>query len=202
MLRPRVRPDLRIAGCYHPRVRRLAQVGALLTALAPTGCTPWIVIQSSGPPSALRSEPYVQVGFDYSNVNLYGYDEATFLSNKSPKQLEDYRSVKTALNQSFFASYHGRIDGVTLVEPSTQPVLTLTVSVLLLTQGKYAVAYAEPTRVIARCLWWKGDQRYDEIELEAVVDAGIGSTSIIGRVTDAGASLGERCARYHNEARK
>lgn len=187
---------------YDPPVRRLAQVGVtLLALLALSGCTPWIVIQRSGPPSALAAEPYLQVGFDYTNVNLYGFDEATFLSNMSPQQVEAYRSVKTALNQSFFASYNGTVDGVTLVQPSSQPVMTLTVSILLLTQGKYAVAYAEPTRVIARCLWWKGEQRFDEIELEAVVDAGIGSTSIVGRVSDAGAILGQQCARYHNEAR-
>jgi hypothetical protein len=187
----------------HTRRSSVALAGALLLA---TGCTPWSVIRESGPPSALKGAPRIEVSFDYSQASLGGMSEAAWIARQPPDEQAAYAEVKRNMDEAFLAAL-ARTAGVSVIPvapgvPPSQEAAQLIVRYTFIEQGKYAVFFRMNSEVQAILAWGRSGQITDEIQIQRTVEAELSRPAIIQRMRVATDQLGELGAKFFRQAQE
>ena len=168
-----------------------------------SGCSPWRVIQESGPPSALRGGNHINVWFDYSVATLGGRSEQAWLATQPPEDQQAYFEVKQNIEDAFLQALARSVSVPVqrVPEPGAAPggVLCI-VRVTLIEQGKYAVIFAMDSRLDANLEWAPGGQPVsDVIAISTTVTANAFRPAIIQRMRVAADQLGELAGRFFRE---
>ncbi len=169
-------------------------------ALVPGACTPYTVVQQSGPPSALLGVQEVQVRFDWSQVRLLGKTEAEYLAEKSAEEQQDFAKIKGETDAAILEGLAGEVGGgVRFVPGTTQPdpaTPSVVVQYVDVQTGIYTFAFNMPSKLLARFMWAKGGQVTDVIDAKAMVGADITTPSDHQRMEMAGRSVGKAAGRF------
>ena len=170
-----------------------------------SACAPWRVIRESEP-SALAGATHVVVAFDYSRASLGGRSEQAWLATQPPDDVAAYNEVKREMEQAFMESFASRAGLPVQRAPTSQAApgtVLLTVAVMMIEQGKYAVVFAMDSELDAHLEWQPigAPAPTDIIEIHTRVEASMFRPSIIQRMRVAADRLGELAAQFLREKR-
>lgn len=168
-------------------------------SLASVACTPYTVVQQSGPPSALLGVQEVQVRFDWSQVRVLGKTEAEYLSEKSAEDQQDFLKIKGETDAAILEGMASEAAGVRFVPGTTQPdpaTPSVVVQYVDVQTGIFTYAFNMPSKLLARFMWAKGGQVTDVIDAKAMVGASITTPSDHQRMEMAGRSVGKSAGRF------
>ncbi|HEY8376656.1 MAG TPA: hypothetical protein VIK91_09220 [Nannocystis sp.] len=149
-------------------LRRLTLAAAVSSAaVAPAACAPYVVVQQSGPPSALREVQALAVSFDWSPVWGSGKPEAAYLAEKSAEEKADFAKIKQETDAAIFSALQE--SGVPVALATDEAPANVVVQYAQVETGVYAVVYSAPTMVLVRFSWLKDGKATDIIDAEATV---------------------------------
>lgn len=185
---------------------RSARFTLVASFVIAAGCAPWKVIRESGPPSALKGAPRIEVAFDYSQASLGGMPEAAWIARQPPDEQAAYDEVKRGMDAAFIAAI-ARSAGVSVVPmapgaPPSADAAQLTVQYTFIEQGKYAVVFRMDSQVDAILSWGRNGQVTDQIQIRQTVEATLTRPAILQRMSVAGDRIGELGARFFREAQE
>jgi hypothetical protein len=174
----------------------------LFVALVLGACTPYTVLRSSGPPSALRGAQNMGLTFDFSQVMLGTETEADFVARKTPEEIEDLEQIKRGFAIGFRDELPRRAGGVGFAGTAVKgnDIITLTVAPMYMRLGKYTFMYNEATELAIRCRWSKAGVVLDEIESRVRVDPGPLQPAQIDRARYGARLLARFCGQYIKRA--
>ncbi len=182
-------------------LRRLILTSALLVSAAPalTGCAPYVIVQQSGPPSALKGVQQVTVRFDWSQVRVIGKSEAEYLAEKTPEEQKDFLVIKGETDAAILQGLQQSVAGVRFapggaeVDPQAPG---LVVQYAEVQTGIYTFVYNTPSKVLARFIWSSGGKVSDVIDTQSTVGASMSTPSDHQRMEMVGRNLGKQAGKY------
>jgi hypothetical protein len=186
-------------------IRHLALALVLLGAAAPTvaGCSPYIVVQQSGPPSALQGVNAVAVRFDWSQVQVLGKTEAAYLAEKTPEEQADFQVIKQETDAAILEGLQGSVGpGVTFspTAPTDPAAPAVVVQYAAVQTGIYTPVYSLPSKILTRFMWSRDGKVTDVIDTDATVGASLTTPSDHQRMGMAGKIIGRAAGKYFLEA--
>lgn len=186
--------------------RHLALALVLLGAAAPTvtACSPYTVVQQSGPPSALAGVKQVQVRFDWSQVRVLGKSEAEYLAEKDAGEQADFQVIKQETDAAIMEGLTNTVGagvsfttGAGPLDPAQAAVMVQYVDVQT---GIYTPVYSAPSKVAARFSWGKDGAWSDIIDTSGMVGASMTTPSDHQRMGMVGKMLGKAAGKFFIEA--
>lgn len=186
--------------------RHLTLAFVLLGAAAPIvpACSPYTVVQQSGPPSALAGVKQVQVRFDWSQVRVLGKSEAEYLSEKNAEEQADFQVIKQETDAAILEGLTGNVGagvsfttGAGPLDPAQAAVMVQYVEVQT---GIYTPVYSLPSKVEARFSWGRDGKWSDIIDTRAMVGASMTTPSDHQRMGMAGKMIGKAAGKFFVEA--
>lgn len=186
--------------------RHLALALVLLGAAAPitAACSPYTVVQQSGPPSALAGVKQVQVRFDWSQVRVLGKTEAEYLAEKDAGEQSDFQVIKQETDAAIMEGLTGTVGagvsfstGAGPLDPAQAAVMVQYVDVQT---GIYTPVYSTPSKVAARFSWGKDGTWSDIIDTSGMVGASMTTPSDHQRMGMVGKMLGKAAGKFFIEA--
>ncbi|MBL8969390.1 MAG: hypothetical protein JNK56_02360 [Myxococcales bacterium] len=186
--------------------RHLALALVLLGAAAPitTACSPYTVVQQSGPPSALAGVKQVQVRFDWSQVRVLGKSEAEYLAEKDAGEQADFQVIKQETDAAIMEGLTNTVGagvsfstGAGPLDPAQAAVMVQYVDVQT---GIYTPVYSAPSKVAARFSWGKDGTWSDIIDTSGMVGASMTTPSDHQRMGMVGKMLGKAAGKFFIEA--
>ena len=186
--------------------RHLALALVLFAAAAPlvVACSPYTVVQQSGPPSALAGVKQVQVRFDWSQVRVLGKSEAAYLAEKNAEEQADFQVIKQETDAAILEGLTGNVGagvsftaGAGPLDPAQPAVVVQYVDVQT---GIYTPVYSLPSKVAARFSWGRDGNFTDIIDTSAMVGASMTTPSDHQRMGMVGKMLGKAAGKFFVEA--
>lgn len=186
--------------------RHLTLAFVLLGAATPivSACSPYTVVQKSGPPSALAGVKQVQVRFDWSQVRVLGKSEADYLAEKSAEERADFEVIKQETDAAIMEGLTGTVGagvsfttGAGPLDPA-QPAVT--VQYVDVQTGIFTPVYSTPSKVAARFSWGRDGKWSDVIDTKAMVGASMSTPSDHQRMGMAGKMIGKAAGKFFVEA--
>lgn len=179
-------------------LRRLSLALAVsAAAVAPVACSPYTVVQQSGPPSALKGITSLTVGFDWSQVRVLDKSEAEYLAEKSAEEQADFAKIKQETDAAILEGLRDR--GLQVAAAGEAPP-DLTVQYVHVQTGIYTPVYSLPSKVQVRLAWQKEGTVTDVIDTQATIGASLTTPSDHQRMEMAGRQVGKAAAKYVAEA--
>lgn len=180
-------------------LRRLALALALTAAplAGAAACSPYAIVQQSGPPSALLGVTSMTVGFDWSGVQVLDKTEAAYLAEKSAEEQADFAKIKQETDAAILQGLGDR--GVTL-SPAGEAPPDLVVKYVHVQTGIYTPVFSMPSKLSVRFAWHRDGQPTDVIDTQATIGASLTTPSDHQRMEMAGRQVGKAGARYLAEA--
>lgn len=186
----------------HPGVGRptrlhhaiLATLAALLLACG----SPWKVITSSGPPSALKGVTAYAVTMSYDGLMVGKKSESEYVSGKDADAAASFAGDKAGMEEALRRQLGGNKAGYTFDGGE----ITVHVNVNMIEPGFYAAVAKMPTSVVSTVTFKKGDQVLDVIEVVTAQDADIYRPSSGQRMRICAEQLGDRIVAFLKKANK
>ncbi len=186
--------------------RLLGWCAVVAIGLMAAGCSPWRVVQRSGPPSALKGAKAVSVAYDDSGMTVHGIwgwsPIQVYRGKMNETQRKKFEDVVANANKSLFAGLHAGLPGVKTSQATGKAAadeVRVTFKHLRLRQGKFAVVFAVPTEMNVQAVWSVGDRVVDIIQVATSVESTITTPSIHQRVSMASRRLGGWTANFFNK---
>jgi len=180
----------------------VALVGVMV--MGSTGCAPYVVVQQSVSPSALKGVRDVTVSYDWTQVRFSGKSEAEYVAEKKPEERTDHDVLKTEIDGAILHQLRTEVGApYTFTVFSAPPgigELRLVVQYAEVQTGVYAYVYSAPTKVLVRFIWMRDGRVTDIIDADTTVPATMQMNSDHERMTRAGQDLGGMAAHYFAEA--
>lgn len=186
--------------------RHLTLALVLFAAAAPlvVACSPYTVVQQSGPPSALAGVKQVQVRFDWSQVRVLGKSEAAYLAEKNAEEQADFQVIKQETDAAILEGLTGNVGpavsfttGAGPLDPAQPAVVVQYVDVQT---GIYTPVFSLPSKVAARFSWGRDGNFTDIIDTNATIGASMTTPSDHQRMGMAGRLLGKAAGKFFVEA--
>ncbi len=186
--------------------RHLTLALVLFGAAAPlvVACSPYTVVQQSGPPSALAGVKQVQVRFDWSQVRVLGKSEAAYLAEKNAEEQADFQVIKQETDAAILEGLTGNVGpgvsfttGAGPLDPAQPAVVVQYVDVQT---GIYTPVFSLPSKVAARFSWGRDGNFTDIIDTNATIGASMTTPSDHQRMGMAGRLLGKAAGKFFVEA--
>lgn len=174
---------------------KLLIIAASLLAFVAAGCGPgYAIYQSSG---SLAGANPVGLAFDYSGAIHTGHlPEEQWLAQRNQEELAAYQILQDQF-QTIYAQTLANRSGRDIVPASSNEPVTLTVTFERFVLGRYIPFGATATQVFARMRFSQQGQLTDEIYVECVQGAGLGTTKE-GRLGQCAQIVAARTAHYLN----
>tara|TARA_B100001750_G_scaffold196220_1_gene168285 strand:+ start:1709 stop:2212 length:504 start_codon:yes stop_codon:yes gene_type:complete len=142
------------------------------------------VVRQSGPPSALVGARQVVVAVDYQSLTVGSLPVTTYLDGLAPDRRAAVEEVLQAMGDAFIAELTVRL--AVPVVPATAPPAPGEVRVTArfqgMVMGKYAVVYAQDSRLITALSWSVGPTPTDEVQTDVFVPADVTRPAILQRM--------------------
>ena len=186
-------------------LRRLALALTLLVTTAPAlaGCAPYVIVQQSGPPSALQGVKQVTVRFDWSQVRVLGKTEAAYLAEKTAEEQQDFMVIKGETDAAILQGLRGSAGGVSFAPGGPEVdarAPALVVQYAEVETGIYTFVYNTPSKVLARFVWSSDGKVTDVIDTQSAVGASMTTPSDHQRMEMVGRNLGAMAGKYFVKA--
>lgn len=182
------------------RVGRVALGLALVGAPLLAGCAPYMVVQQSASPSALKGVRDVTVSVDWTQARFTGKPEAEYVAGKTPEELADWEVVKRETNDAIVAALRETVGPPYTFTYNAAPPgvgeLRIVIQHAEVQPGVYTFVYNVPAKVLTRFLWIRDGRVTDIIDADTTVSASFGTTSDHQRMQVAGRNLGRAAAHY------
>ena len=172
-------------------------------ALVSGACTPYTVVQQSGPPSALLGVQEVQVRFDWSQVRVLGKAEAAYLAEKTAEEQQDFMVIKGETDAAILQGLRGSAGGVSFAPGGPEVdarAPALVVQYAEVETGIYTFVYNTPSKVLARFVWSSDGKVTDVIDTQSAVGASMTTPSDHQRMEMVGRNLGAMAGKYFAKA--
>ena len=170
----------------------------LLLAFAAVGCgPPWLVIQQSGPPSALRAADRVTVFFDVSQALVDGVPIAQEMARLPPDERADLDRAMRELGRIYVGELASSLPvPITVAQgPPSAGEMRCVASVVTVDRGARG-PFGQPTRVTMRLEWSVNGQITDAIVIQESVDANVVRPSVAQRIRVAAGQLAHVSASF------
>lgn len=181
----------------HRPLHRLALALILVAAplAASAACSPYTVVQQSGPPSALQGMTSLTVGFDWSKVRVLDKNsEAEYLAEKSEEERADFAKIKQETDAAILEGLRDRGANATAASGDAPPDLVVTYSYVQ--TGIYTPVYSLPSKIEARFAWQRDGNVTDVIDTQAAIGASLTTPSDHQRMEMAGRQIGKAAAKF------
>lgn len=188
-----------MSGMSSPLLRRLALSAALLAAAAGApACTPYAIIQKSGPPSALLGVSQVLVRFDWSEVQVLDKTEEQYLAEKSAEERADFAKIKEETDAAILRGMQDTAGQAFVaagaeVDPAAPQVV---VHYGFVQTGIYTPVFSLPSKLAVRYAWSRDGKVTDVIETNATIGASLTTPSDHQRMEMAGKIVGKAAGKF------
>ena len=183
------------------RLRHLALALALTAAplAGVAACSPYAIVQQSGPPSALQGQTSMTVGFDWSQVQVLDKTEAAYLAEKSEEERADFAKIKQETDAAILQGLGDR-GGIALSPAAGDAPPDLVVQYVHVQTGIYTPVFSLPSKLSVRFAWQRDGKPTDIIDTSATIGASLTTPSDHQRMEMAGRQVGKAGARFMAEA--
>ncbi|NVB38852.1 hypothetical protein G6O69_13505 [Pseudenhygromyxa sp. WMMC2535] len=181
------------------RISWLASLALVCLVAMASACQHYMVIQQSGPPSALSGAQAVYVQYDYSRIAIsdkHMSEQQWLDSREKDEHRQTYLDTKNSVNIGVVEGLSQKL-GIP-VELGQAPAggVQLTVTYLDWEEGVYAGVFAWPSRVMAHFIFTIDGQIVDEIEVKTEEEATLFTPAPTQRFHTCGQRLGQYGAEF------
>jgi hypothetical protein len=182
----------------------LCVAALLLGAPAAVGCAPYLVVQQSVAPSALKGVRDVTVSHDWTQARFSGKTEAEYVAEKTPEERADFEVVKAETDAAILSALREQVGAPYTFTPTSAPPgigeLRVVIRHAEVQTGVFSYVWNVPTKLLTRFIWYRDGKVTDIIDTNTTVAATMTTASDHQRMPIAGRNVGRAAAHYFVEA--
>lgn len=181
------------------RRMRLALLASSVVLLTACG-SPWVVLQRSGPPAALRGVSPLPISFDTTGALLDGDPLDVVIAGATPEQAGDINDMILHIEENFLGEIESNV-GVPvqrLVTPPGPGETRLVGHVVVIERGSSGPMGAG-SRLVMRFDVVQNGMLVDSVQRDGTLGPSITRPSIVQRLTHLATSYGRYAARFYQQ---
>jgi len=173
---------------------------ALLATLALSGCgAPWILVNQSGPPSALAGAQQITYASDFNQSLLDGVPIGQVLAAESPNEQASIQATLQQMDQELVNAFASGVSvPVVAAAGPPQPGEVRCTAIYTQMQRGARGPVGRATDISVQLSWSVGGQITDEVIVQSRIGPSITRASVSRRMVGAGRQLGQLAARFFN----